>query len=179
MARLRGILFDVQGQSVFAGGRLLTGVAKTSDVTVDKVIAAKQLETKSWPSAATISRPYSDIGPKGADGMSFVNGAVITRIDISWATSGKGVTGHTSGDIPDIAHVKFAILKGSSLETATTIKEILHSVYTVKNEFTEYTMSPDLVISNTEKLYFSVPELVWVNTKKAPKRPTIKVFYYG
>jgi hypothetical protein len=179
MARLRGLLYDVQGLNAFAGGRLLTGISKTSEVGIDNIIAAKQLSKKSWPSAATISRPYATIGPKNVDGMSFVNGAVITKIAIAWATPGKGVTGHTSGSIPDIAHVKFAISKGETLETATVVEEVLHSVYTAKNTFVEYTFDPELVVTNTENLYFSVSEVVWVNTKKAPKNPTIVVYYYG
>ena len=175
MARLRGLLYDVQGLNSFAGGRLLTGISKTSEVGVDNIIAAKQLSKKSWPSAVTISRPYATIGPNNVNGMSFVNGAVITKIAISWGKPGKGVGGHTSGSIPDIAHVKFAILKGETLETATIVEEVLHSVYAAN----EYTFSPELAVTNTESLYFSVSEVVWVNTKKAPKNPTIQVYYYG
>ena len=175
MARLRGLLYDVQGLNSFAGGRLLTGVSKTSEVGVDNIIAAKQLSKKSWPSAATISRTYATIGPNNVNGMSFVNGAVITKIAISWGKPGKGVAGHTSGSIPDIAHVKFAILKGETLETATIVEEVLHSVYAAN----EYTFSPELAVTNTESLYFSVTGVVWVNPKKAPKNPTIQVYYYG
>ena len=175
MARLRGLLYDVQGLNSFAGGRLLTGVSKTSEVGVDNIIAAKQLSKKSWPSAVTISRTYATIGPNNVNGMSFVNGAVITKIAIAWATPGRGVAGHTSGSIPDIAHVKFAILKGETLETATIVEEVLHSVYAAN----EYTFSPELAVTNTESLYFSVTEVVWVNKRKAPKKPTIQVYYYG
>jgi hypothetical protein len=175
MARLRGLLYDVQGLNAFAGGRLLTGISKTSEVGVDNIIAAKQLSKKSWPSAYTISRPYATIGPNNVNGMSFVNGAVITKIAISWGTPGRGVTGHTSGSIPNIAHVKFAILKGETLETATIVEEVLHSVYAAN----EYTFDPELFVTNTENLYFSITEVVWVNKRKAPKKPTIQVYYYG
>ena len=173
MARIRGLLYDVKDQNVFAG------ITKTTEANIDNIIGAKQLERKSWPSAATINRPYSNIGPRNVNGMSFVNGAIVTKIGISWDTPGQGVTGHASGSIPNIAHVKFAILKGATFQTATVVEEVLHSVYTPKNTFVEYTFDPELVVTNTENLYFSIPELVWVNTIKAPQKPTIEVYYYG
>ena len=63
--------------------------------------------------------------------------------------------------------------------TEYVLEEVLHSVYTAKNTFVEYTFDPELVVTNTESLYFSVTEVVWVNKRKAPKKPTIQVYYYG
>lgn len=141
-------------------GKVFTGVTTIVEGSPDKLIAGTKLLTRTLASSAFVEIvPVKNLGPNAKGMYLSANGALVTRIDLSVATTAS------------IQPIIIVARKGTSYATSTIV-----GTYSLSPRINTTGYITEIQLNSTESLFFDVTQ---VGSLIRGKGLTIRVSYYS